>query len=750
MAKVEEIVLDVKFNGGDAERNVAELTLKMQNLRAAQVENQKAMKGTGESAREAAEAYIQNTRAIAETQAQLRAANEVLKDSVKLNNANSGSLNEMRVQLKQMQKEYDNLSAAERDNASVGGALLDKIKALDTNLKSLEAATGRNQRNVGNYSDSILDAASKMGSLGKGTQAVVNPMKNANNAMKAMAANPWMAIISLAVTIVLKLTDAFKKNGAAMESLNKVFGIFSGIGVIVDKVIDNIASGVSKFADRLISLGQRLGVINEEMQKGVDIAQEQLALAQQSRDIRMADAAAQGEIAELREKASDKENYYLQERIDALNKAQEKENEIAQQRIANAKREYELAKAVADQANSSQEELDKVADAYVRWQNEIANTANANRTLNKQINSMSAEAQREADAKAKEQAQKAKAAREARLKAAQDAAKAELDIERELLLEQINAIEDEQDREVALTLFNGQREIDALTIRLQTEKNLTEKAKEDLRALIELKQTELNDSIAAINQKYYDAEVEAERVKNEAKIAEDERLAEEQERIRQENSEKEKAAQERLTNARKSVYENSKEFILSLGDVADAFANDEKKRAKIQKGFALTQIAFKEGELIANTAKAISAAVAGAAEAAASTGVAAPITLAAFTAEMVAAVVGALAGTASSIAQAKSIVSGGAFAEGGIVGGTSYTGDRVISRTNSGEMVLTKSQQAQLFSIANGQQTAGFNYDAMASMMREAFASAPAPIMDYREFTTFQQSVAQYKEISRL
>lgn len=750
MAKVEEIVLDVKFNGGDAERNVAELTLKMQNLRAAQVENQKAMKGTGESAREAAEAYIQNTRAIAETQAQLRAANEVLKDSVKLNNANSGSLNEMRVQLKQMQKEYDNLSAAERDNASVGGALLDKIKALDTNLKSLEAATGRNQRNVGNYSDSILDAASKMGSLGKGTQAVVNPMKNANNAMKAMAANPWMAIISLAVTIVLKLTDAFKKNGAAMESLNKVFGIFSGIGVIVDKVIDNIASGVSKFADRLISLGQRLGVINEEMQKGVDIAQEQLALAQQSRDIRMADAAAQGEIAELREKASDKENYYLQERIDALNKAQEKENEIAQQRIANAKREYELAKAVADQANSSQEELDKVADAYVRWQNEIANTANANRTLNKQINSMSAEAQREADAKAKEQAQKAKAAREARLKAAQDAAKAELDIERELLLEQINAIEDEQDREVALTLFNGQREIDALTIRLQTEKNLTEKAKEDLRALIELKQTELNDSIAAINQKYYDAEVEAERVKNEAKIAEDERLAEEQERIRQENSEKEKAAQEKLTNARKSVYENSKEFILSLGDVADAFANDEKKRAKIQKGFALTQIAFKEGELIANTAKAISAAVAGAAEAAASTGVAAPITLAAFTAEMVAAVVGALAGTASSIAQAKSIVSGGAFAEGGIVGGTSYTGDRVISRTNSGEMVLTKSQQAQLFSIANGQQTAGFNYDAMASMMREAFASAPAPIMDYREFTTFQQSVAQYKEISRL
>lgn len=750
MAKVEEIVLDVKFNGGDAERNVAELTLKMQNLRAEQAKNKKAMKETGESAQEAADAYVRNTRAIAETQEKLRAANEVLKDSVKQNNANSGSLNEMRVHLKKMQKEYDDLSAAERDNASVGGALLDRIKDLDTSLKSLEAATGRNQRNVGNYSDSIIDAASKMGSLGKGTQAVVNPMKNANNAMKAMAANPWMAIISLAVTVVLKLTDAFKKNGAAMESLNKVFGIFSGIGTIVDKLIDKIANGVGRLADGLISLGQRLGIINDEMQKGINLAQEQLSLAEASRKVRMEEATTAAEIAELRERASDKENYSLQERIDALNKAQEKENEIAQQRIANARREYELAKQVADQANSSQEELDKVADAYVKWQNEIANTANANRALNKQINSMSAEAQREADARAKEQAQKAKAAREARLKAAQDAARAELDIERQLLLERINAIEDEQDREIALALFSGQKEIDALTIRLQTEKNLTEKAKEDLRALIELKQTELNDSIAAINQKYYDAEVEAERIKNEAILAEEQKLADERKALQDREEEEAKEWKKKFVEKRDEAFQRSFDLYESLGAVADAFTKDEKKRASLQKKFALGSIAIKEAEIIATTAAAISTAVKGATQSAEATGPAAAFTAPVFIAEMVSLVVGALAGTAANIAQAKSIVSGGAFAEGGIVGGTSYTGDRVISRTNSGEMVLTKSQQAQLFSIANGQQTAGFNYDAMASMMREAFASAPAPVMDYREFTTFQQNVARYKEISRL
>lgn len=42
------------------------------------------------------------------------------------------------------------------------------------------------------------------------------------------------------------------------------------------------------------------------------------------------------------------------------------------------------------------------------------------------------------------------------------------------------------------------------------------------------------------------------------------------------------------------------------------------------------------------------------------------------------------------------------FANGGIVGGTSFTGDRVPAQVNSGEMILNKSQQANLFRIANG------------------------------------------------
>ena len=42
------------------------------------------------------------------------------------------------------------------------------------------------------------------------------------------------------------------------------------------------------------------------------------------------------------------------------------------------------------------------------------------------------------------------------------------------------------------------------------------------------------------------------------------------------------------------------------------------------------------------------------------------------------------------------------FATGGIVPGNSFSGDHVLARVNSGEMILNGAQQARLFDIANG------------------------------------------------
>lgn len=51
------------------------------------------------------------------------------------------------------------------------------------------------------------------------------------------------------------------------------------------------------------------------------------------------------------------------------------------------------------------------------------------------------------------------------------------------------------------------------------------------------------------------------------------------------------------------------------------------------------------------------------------------------------------------------------FAKGGIVGGTSTTGDKNIVRANAGEMLITKSQQGNLWSMLNGKGGVGGKVD---------------------------------------
>ena len=65
-----------------------------------------------------------------------------------------------------------------------------------------------------------------------------------------------------------------------------------------------------------------------------------------------------------------------------------------------------------------------------------------------------------------------------------------------------------------------------------------------------------------------------------------------------------------------------------------------------------------------------------------------------------------VAATAVGMAQLMSIISAvkgpTGYATGGIVGGNSYTGDRIPVRVNSGEMILNRWQQKRLWDVANG------------------------------------------------
>ena len=102
----------------------------------------------------------------------------------------------------------------------------------------------------------------------------------------------------------------------------------------------------------------------------------------------------------------------------------------------------------------------------------------------------------------------------------------------------------------------------------------------------------------------------------------------------------------------------------------------------------------------------------------------------------------------AAIAQAKQLASQ-TYETGGVIGGyrgASMGHDNTAISARTGEMVINANQQRQLFELANGGSRGG----GMAAAFAEALANMPAPILDYKEFTEFQDNVLTLDENAKL
>ena len=617
------------------------------------------------------------------------------------------------------------------------------------------------------------------------------------------------AVLSAIMLAVDKVREAFKKNDNAMTALQKAFAVFKPIGEAVGKVFNAVADGLAKVATAAAdAVGWIAGKLSPAYKQAANDAQKlverQDKLEESERNAAVNAAARNAKIAQLRDKAAQSEKYSADERKKALEEAIQLEQKNLEEAKIIAKERLKILEAEAKANSDTSDEMqNKIAQARAAMYAAEDSYYSGTRKLNSQLTAFDKEERQKREQNAAEARKRREDAAEAEAQAEKERAKNAMEIEQMAEDFALSLIQDESAKAIAQRKIQGDREIAALKKRLETEKNLTGESREQLSQLIKDKQAALDKEIdtmatEAANAKT-EAELESERERtqrilelktelseensetwlelqkellekqmeqelDQLELSEEEKklirdkYREQQKQLDDEFAARQKQQNEDIRNAQidgfKSTASAASTTFGALSSMLKEYGKENESAQKAAKAFGVMQIIADQAISIADTAKAITAAVAGATEAAASTGPAAPFVLAGYIAGMVGAVVSAIASVASSIVQAKQLIEGadaGNYATGGVVGGSSYSGDKLIAHVNSGEGIYTGTQANNLLQeIANNPARGGFDIEAYAQATAAAVAAQPSPVVVYSEMQEFGQKVVSYNEIASI
>lgn len=218
----------------------------------------------------------------------VRANIKAQKEQIIQNNSEEGSITQLRKQLSLMLNLYDNMGRIKRSGNS-GKELLAQIRVIQTELNEAEQASGRFQRNVGNYS-------SAFNGLGMSIQQIARELPAAT-----MGINMFFLAISNNLPIFFdEVQKARKEYAAYIEELKKgntevqkvapvwkqiISGVFSwntalvvGITLLTayGKEIFNYLGGLISAKKATNELSSVTKVFNEMVNKGTKDAQQDI------------------------------------------------------------------------------------------------------------------------------------------------------------------------------------------------------------------------------------------------------------------------------------------------------------------------------------------------------------------------------------------------------------------------------------------------------------------------------------------
>ena len=499
----EEKILDIKVRYDDAIRGIAKYRTELDELKKAEKTLQEDLK-EGKITREEYNVKLsQNKIATAEYKEAIRACEKEVRNNIKAENDQQGSLVSLRASLSNLTKQYDQMSAAER-NSAAGQDLKLHINSVTEELKGAEEGTQRFYRNVGNYEASILKAmqanvpfigqiANMTSGMGGATNSFIAGGQAAgglNTQLLTLAANPVVAILALISSIIMLVSKGIKSSEEAsnrwsvalaplnrgLEVITLVLQQFAGLILSVVEAGAKMMNWIGGLVEKLPIVGDKMKEVNDRNREAIELEKEIQKIEKQRRDNEVQNAKDALSVAELRVKAKDKEKFSAEDRLAFIKEANRLEEEQSQRNVEIAERELAVAQEKASWAENDVEanrELAKLeADVYNARREYFDRTQRLKQNEMTLINEVNAERKAEVDA-AKQAAEQMKAVRNAEI--------AEI---RKAEDEMLKLVKDDREQQTRLIKLQYGRQIEDLKKKLTDEKNLTKAAREAINSQI--------------------------------------------------------------------------------------------------------------------------------------------------------------------------------------------------------------------------------------------------------------------------
>lgn len=311
-------ILDIKVKYEDAIYGIIRYKEKIDQLKASIKDLQQQEKDKTITTNEMKVQTEAINATIKEYQYNVRALQKEIQNNVRTENEQEGSLKQLRAQLSNATKKYDEMSKAEREGAK-GQALQKHINEITNELKLAEEQTQRYYRNVGNYYNSMLDLAADlqhvvpMGggggvseginsfantvvNLGKNVKDIIPNVKAFGSTLLGLATNPvflglagvagagmafkWWFDYNKGLMEATRLTREFTGyTGEALETMrNSIAATADTMGKDFKDVLGTADNLMANFH---LSGEQAMDVINKGFASGADLSGDMLQKIQQ-------------------------------------------------------------------------------------------------------------------------------------------------------------------------------------------------------------------------------------------------------------------------------------------------------------------------------------------------------------------------------------------------------------------------------------------------------------------------------------